>query len=519
MLIKNISVLLLGILCSSFLFSQVRFSSGFESGSMGEVRSVDSTCTLISAQDSILTLSYDLFSRFDPLNPVDTALSPSARWYFFRMEGVRGKQIFLNIHNSEAIRPFYSYDGVNFKRFDEGENLTKRRINKIFTEDTVYISHFIPYTYTHLINKINQWRKSEFVSYREIGKSQLDVPIPMLTITDGNVPDQYKKRIWIHGRAHPSEQPCSWHLEAMINELTSGSEYSRSLLAGSIFYIVPFINPDGVIGGYSRSTSTGVNVEINWDREDSLTTPEVKALKKTIKELTSEKPFDLFLNMHSQIANSVTYWIHTAESTSNITYKNQLLLSNLTINDNPYFSSKDQSFSDVAPRYAEGWMWNKFGDRTVAITFETPYTYYKENIEGEWVSIDNLSRMGINSLYAISDYLNISTPSRILVDPQITNKKRWRRSDSSSEVFFGDDYFKPASTSKKAKVKFSADDVKKGQYKIYSWSVGPAEKISPTGMNCWKEIGTLKQKRDGKFTWKVKADKVGGIADKILLVK
>lgn len=517
MLIKSISLLLLNIFCSSFLFSQVRFSSSFESGSLGEVKMVDSTWISISSNDSILSLSYDVFSRFDPLNPVDTSLAPSSRWYFFRMEGVKGKLIFLNILKSEVVRPFYSYDGINFKRFEEVENFAKGKLNKIFTEDTVYISHFIPYTYSRLKSKIDQWKKSEFVRDREIGRSQLNVPIQMLTITDSTVSDQNKKRIWIHGRAHPSEQPCSWHLEAMINELTSGSEYSKSLLAQTIFYIVPFINPDGVIGGFSRSSSTGVNVEVNWDKDDSLTTPEVKALKKILTELTTDKPFDLFLNMHSQIANSVTYWIHTAESTTGITYRNQLLLSNLTINANPFFTSRNQSFSDMAPRYAEGWMWNRFGDKTVAITFETPYTFYNEDRNNEWVSVENLSRMAMNSLYAISDYLNISTSNRILANPKILYKRRWSINSADNEVFFGERYYK--ATSERARIKLSVPNVAKGQYRVFCWIIGPAEKISPEGTNLWREIGTINHKKDGKVVWRAKASIIGGTANKILLLK
>lgn len=516
MLIKNISLLLLNLFCSSFLFSQVRFSSSFESGSLGEVRQIDSNWISISSKDSILSLSYDLFSRFDPLNPVDTSLEPSARWYYFRMEGTKGKMIFLNIHNSEAIRPFYSYDGIIFQRFEPGENAMPGIINKIFSQDTVYICHFIPYTYSHLISKIDQWRKCQFVSDQEIGRSQLNVPIHMLTITDGSVPDQNKKRIWIHGRAHPSEQPGSWHLESMIDELTSGSEYANSLLKQAVFYIVPFINPDGVIGGFSRSTSTGVNVEINWAKDESQTVPEVKALKKKLTELTAEKPLDLFLNMHSQIANSATYWVHTSESTSPRTFRNLMLISNLTINDNPYFAAKDLSFSGVAPKYAEGWMWNHFGDRTPAVTFETPYTYYSENKDGEWVSINNLSKIGMNSLHAISDFLNISTPDRVLADPSPINKKKWKKQIADDALFFGDEYYK--STGSNARAKITIPYLQKGNYKIYSWSVGPAGQNVPAGTNYWKEIGSVTQKRNGKLIWK-SAYQAGENVDKILFVK
>lgn len=69
------------------------------------------------------------------------------------------KQLFINIKNSEAIRPFYSYDKTNFQRFESVENINKGQINKIFTHDTVYICHFIPYTCSHLDIKYKEWER------------------------------------------------------------------------------------------------------------------------------------------------------------------------------------------------------------------------------------------------------------------------------------------------------------------------------------------------------------------------
>ena len=137
---RIILTLLLALSGSSFLFSQVRISADFDNGSIGKYILLDSVWIKRGANDSILTLTYEIHSRFDPLNPVDTSLRPSARWYHFRMEGVKDKQIFLNIKNSEVIRPFYSYDGINYSRVEEAENQFRGTINKIFTSDTVYIS-------------------------------------------------------------------------------------------------------------------------------------------------------------------------------------------------------------------------------------------------------------------------------------------------------------------------------------------------------------------------------------------
>ena len=522
-------LLLLSMTCSSFLFSQVRFTADFESGSLGSVTRLDSAWVKTSYGDSLLILSYDLFSRHDPLNPVDTSLKPSARWYYFKMEGVKGKQIFLNINNSEAIRPFYSYDGINFNRFEQSENINKDRVDKIFTRDTVYISHFIPYTLSHLHQKLDSWGNNKYVIRDTIGYSMQGRPIEMMTITNQAVDNNLKKRVWIHGRAHPSEQPCNWHLEAMIEKLLSGTPYPEALLSGIVFYIVPIINPDGVAGGYSRSTSNGVNIEINWDRPDSLTMDEVKVLKRQLAELTTSRPLDLLLNMHSQIANSITYWIHTAESTTPVTYRKQLLLSNLTANANPYYASKDQSFSDMASRYVEGWIWNKFNDSTVAITFETPYTYYGENIAGEWVSPANLSLLAGNSLNAIGDFLEINSPVRFLTDIEPAGRRYvkraekddkkncWKIIEDNSKVYFGDNMYQSVNGDPKARIYLKG--VPAGIYTLYNWMAGAAEKISADGSNQWRRIGILKIRKGGRKVLKLRASQLNGVADKAMLVK
>ena len=66
---------------------------------------------LHAAKNSLEVMSFGIRSRIDPLNPVDTALLPSSRWFHFRLEGVKGKLMFLHIPNTEMVRPFYSYDG------------------------------------------------------------------------------------------------------------------------------------------------------------------------------------------------------------------------------------------------------------------------------------------------------------------------------------------------------------------------------------------------------------------------
>lgn len=514
---KQLMVLLL-ICSSTFLFSQVRVSSNFDSGSIGSLRVIDSAWVKRSANDSILTISLEIESRFDPLNPIDTALKPSARWYHFRLEEVKERQLFINIKNSEVIRPVYSYDGVNYQRFSGNENRFKGSLSFIPERDTLYIAHFFPYTHSRHLAKIKEWSNSPWVKMSDLGYSSTGEAIEMLTITDEGFSDRDKKRVWIHGRAHPSEAPANWHLEAMVEELLSESLFARELRKNTIFYITPMINPDGVKGGFSRSSSTGVNLEINWDRPDSLTMPEVSTLKRTLSNLTAEAPLDLLLNMHSQISSSVTYWIHTAESTSKEQFQKEMLLSALTINYSPFYRSVDQSFSNVAPRYVEGWMWNRFRENSIAITFETPYTYYNQDPYGPWVSTNNLAELAHSSLLAVSDLLDLDKDGRVLSDSPINGKraKGWELIQNPDYLYFGNTFY--SSVKKEASLKYKFN-LKRGNYSVYKWIVGEASKEYPTDTNCWQKISTHKQKRDGAFYYKVKASKNGDIYNAILMVR
>lgn len=409
------------MLVPSLMQAQVKASHDYESGSVDSVTVADSIV-------EVSIMKIDIYSRFDPVNPVDTALEPNARWYNFRLSGLAGKGVLMQFHNSEAVRPFYSFDGKEYVRFSEKEALGNGRVFKYFPEcrDTAYVAYFVPYTYSYLLGRIAHWSASPYVSVSSAGSSTLGNDMPLLTLTDDGVPDTGKKVVYIQGRTHTSETPSSWHLDAMVGRLAmSDDPLAAALRRKAVFYIVPFTNPDGVIHGLSRSNSMGVNQEINWDRPDSLTSAEVSSLKSLLEDILERHGnIDMALNMHSQVEDYATYWVHTAESTSSGFFADEMRLARLTMEDNPYFKCGDLDFSDLAPRYLEGWLWERCGEDCLAITFETPYTYYSESPEGEWVSLENLSVFADHTLQAIGDYFHVSVPGRLLFP--LENKRRSR---------------------------------------------------------------------------------------------
>ena len=487
--------------------SKPRFYKNFECGRIGQIRFyATDTCTY----------SYEICSEFDPKNPIDTTVSPSPRWFYFLMTGVKGKQIAIQLKYTDPRAAVYSYDNVTWQRFDPNTEATKdRRITKTYTRDSVYIAYYVPYTNLHLSLKMEEWQYRNGVKIFPIGESYQGREMKMLVITNDYVPDSQKKRIYIHGRVHPSETPCSWSLEGLIDFLTGSSREAYEIRNNTVFYILPFANPDGVALGYSRCDAIGVNMEINYDRPDSLTRPEVKNIKKFINTTTyGENYLDMFLNFHSQIAPHFTYWIHTAESTSEKYFKDLMTFASLTISGTPYMNNECLSFSKVAPRYLEGYLWNTAGEHTLAVTHETPYCYYNKDEESHWVTIDNLKEIGVKTLYAVCEYFGISTSERLIVMPE-SNRKCYERI-GDDYIYLGSSYLEAKKNN--TKVTYKLKELKKGEYKVYRWAVGKKQRVSEEGENLWVEVGSVTQEKIGKFEYSFTLEQ-GEKANAILLVK
>lgn len=517
-LLKKITVLSGALVVWCNAAAQVTLSADFDTGNIGFVRRIDSVRMLRSQKNSLEVMSLGIRSRIDPHNPVDTALLPSSRWFHFRLEGVRDKLLFLHIPNTEMVRPFFSYDGVDYARFDAGECTLPQTVYKYFTRDTVYIAYFLPYSHARYGAKAEEWALSPFIRRQQIGRSGEGRPIDMLILTDDSVPDSLKRQVWIHSRIHTSEAPAAWHLEAMVDELLSDTPLAEEIRRHTVFYIVPQTNPDGVWGGYSRSTPQGVNLEINWDRPDSLTGVEVRVLKRTIDSLTAQRPFDVALNLHSQSPPFVTYWIHTAKSTSQKMYRRKMLLSALTIDHTSYYRPIDQRFSEAAPRYAEGWFWKRFGEKTLAVTFETPYTYYNNDPAGEWVSRESLAELAHASLLALSDLLDLGGTERLQADSErMKARGKWIRKATKDRQFFGNSYL--VAEKKGASVSFVFPDVAEGRYEIYKWIPGPLDKKFAREENRWQPIGEVVQEKSGRLVWRYQASAAGDVLDAVLLVR
>ncbi len=532
-----VATLLLGV--STSTFSQIIFDANIESGSLKSANLIGTQENISATGDTLLTYKFEVEAKVDPINPVDVTLEPSSRWFHFKIKNCKEQRLNIRFTNSDPAAPVYSYDGKNYTRFTPQECPDKFTIEKTFENDSVFISYFVPYTYSYLAERIKNWNESKDVIVTSIGKSTEELDMPLLVVTSGakelsakknggstQLTETFiskllkgKKIVYIHGRVHPSETPASWNLDGIIDEILSNTQYGKSLREQCIFFILPFTNPDGVVAGCSRSNNSGINLEINWARENEQTAQEVKNMKRFLNSILSHRKIDLVLNMHSQIDHSITYWVHNAESTSDKYFRKLMLLCSLTTSDNPYFNNDELSYSKHAERYMEGWFYNQFEDKTPAITFETPYSYYHHDSTGTWVSTENLREMGAkNNLRAVSDFLCLTTGDRIIVT-KASSRNNAKYISSEKYVTFNGKVLATKDGATNASVSYKAKNVSPGNYDIFLWMSGRVDAKDSEGLNRWIKVGELQQDKYGKAAYTYQLKSMAENPDAMMLLK
>lgn len=441
---KKFLPLVLILLFASSIYSQVIFESNFDSGNLQSVTTTDSINFSVRVNSDIV-----------------------GRWFYFKMKNVKNRYVAVTIQNSDATRPMYSYDNKNWIRFTVDESPQRNVFRKTYTEDSVYVAYYVPYSVTQLTEKIDQLINNPFVKIDTIGFSEQNRPLIVLTITDFTVPDSQKYFIWTHGRTHPSETPSSYHLEGMINYFLSDDEIASHLRTKIKWFILPFINPDGVYLGKSRVNANNKDLESSWNLAPTQTPKEVLHTKNFLQSILSQRRIYVALNMHSQVANYATFWIHTASSTSDYFYRKQMQFANLQSGNSDFIKPSDYSYSNLQAYFPEGWMWANWGDQILALTYETPYTYFSN---GQWIDNSVLDLFGKQTVFGIMEYLGINHQKRFIVDNEnATIVGNWNLSNSNSFWnYYGESFHYILPGDESQFVEWTSPQLSEGKYLIYA---------------------------------------------------
>ena len=228
------------------------------------------------------------------------------------------------------------------------------------------------YGYSDLLEDIEVWQQSPFVSIDSIGSTVQGRAVWELTISE-NPSSNFYKRIYIHARTHPGEEESFWVADEIINYLIADTPEAVFIRSNTIFHIVPMHNPDGVELGYARENANGLDIESGWD--DSILQPEVVALQNRFIELSfAPNPIKVALNMHSAYACKRYFVYHHENGTSDyFTDLEKQFISGVQfyypdgIEDWNYYVSWTNSTPD---QYPESWWWFNYAEDVLALTYE-----------------------------------------------------------------------------------------------------------------------------------------------------
>ena len=398
----------------------VDVAADFESGSIGEV-------LILSDRELELSLAND---NHNPDLP-----KRWRNWWYVRIENLSVElPVIIRLKNRGwpyYYLPVYSYDQKTWYRFTENEVSQDAEdeitMEKQFDSSTVWIARFYPYTFSNLEAYIQSVEDIPYIDVKTAGTTQNGYPIRLLTLTDFDIPNTEKKRIWIHARTHPAETGPSFLLEGLINFLLGNTHEARDILSKFIFNMVAMQNIDGVIAGNYRTTPESENLEVMWfsDPENPLfltydAPKEVEVLHNAILDLLEEgPPITVALNLHASNSEPDCrpfFFPHFGpesfgyeEQEASLWHKQLRFIGSLALHYGaemlePTPSEGGSSFA--AKSYPESWWWENFQDHVMAITMET--TYGRAGYAPKWIEPSDLRKLGHDMALAIRDYSDAS---------------------------------------------------------------------------------------------------------------
>lgn len=289
----------------------IRFDTNFEGGSLGLIEPVGEAsfrCHVRGQQDG-------------------RGHNRQASWYFFRMEGVRGRALtitltdFVGEYNDKPgacamgpdIVPVWSEDGERWRPVTSmaWDDRTREATLRLTPEaDTIWIAHQPPYTPRRLARLLEDLDRSVCVRIEAIGKTARGRDLHLVTITDPEAPGRDKRCVWLQARQHAWESGTSYVMEGALQAAASDEPAARELRRKVVFRFTPMVDPDGCAAGEVRFNARGYDVNRHWDEVDlgdkrSLARmPEIWYVKKAIYDVVnSGKKIDLLLNLHNTETN------------------------------------------------------------------------------------------------------------------------------------------------------------------------------------------------------------------------
>lgn len=238
--------------------------------------------------------------------PEDAPPINCSAWYAFRLTPSRAGIVTVNLSYEACGHRYWpkvSEDGVNWDylpkknvTIEEVNGAKQARIKVKVGASPIFVAGqeiLAPAAYQTWLDGLS---KSQDAKRWLLGKSAEGRNIPGMTIkAAGSKP---KEQVVLVGRQHPPEVTGALAMLPFVEALLSDDPIAKRYRARFETVIVPLLNPDGVVHGYWRHNTGGVDLNRDWG---PFTQPETKLMAGLLRKIEEnpDQKLRLLLDFHS----------------------------------------------------------------------------------------------------------------------------------------------------------------------------------------------------------------------------
>lgn len=178
--------------------------------------------------------------------------------------------------------------------------------------DELFIAYTVPYTYsqvnTHIrmIREESEQQGADFIDFTSIGKSNGQLDMPLIQITNPSVTNEIKPTILIIGRQHSGETHSSFIIHGFMNFICSNDPQAFKLREHFQFWILPVMNPDGIVSGNYRCNTQGKDMNRFFFSDND---PEAEIRLTEVELFRSFLHYNFDKDKYGQISNKLCMFL------------------------------------------------------------------------------------------------------------------------------------------------------------------------------------------------------------------
>jgi len=370
----------------------ITFDSNYDNGSLADV----------------MEAGTDIFTCIIYEEPGE--LGPKKYWFRFKLSGVGGMSITLNIDHFQNPRPVISLDGKKWRRLTsmEAPSGSKIILSLDSGQNNAELAFFYPSGVEETYDRVQEYvNRCDSATSKVLGQSFQGRDMVLVTATDPEFPDDAKHRVWMHSRAHAGEATGTLAMLGFLDAVTTDSLVGRHLRRYCIFNVLPLQNVDGVFLGHTRWDSQGIDPERQWGNPSRI--PETENIQKAVDEfMEGENPIEVALNMHSTVGNfeDTFFYKHLYPSvTTNFEAIQQRYIDAVNHATNLFDNLSLQTSQLNSTIFIESYFWNNWGEAVMAMTHEGHF--YHRITDQEWITDYDYHQLGEAMALAMIEYFDL----------------------------------------------------------------------------------------------------------------